>query len=116
MSKKCVNSRHSDELFSDYNREGYLVIDDVLTPKEVSKLREICESDEFKDWFNKKGADEKTSVFNQLIPFSNEFLRLAKHPKIIDIVSALIGDNLQLHHSKLMRKPAGEGVTQSVIN
>ena len=103
------------QMVGSYNSNGYLVINDILSTNEIEEIRAVCESSDFKHHFEQLGCDSNTSVFNGLTPVHPVFMKLAKHPAIVEIVNALIGDNVQLHHSKLMRKPPSKTASERFV-
>jgi phytanoyl-CoA hydroxylase len=85
-----------------YDRDGFLVIDGVFTADEVAALRAACDSNEKdQEWKSSKGTVHSLTL-TERHPL---FLGLAKDPRIVDRVTALIGPDVQLQHSKLAAKP-----------
>ncbi|MFN8523677.1 MAG: phytanoyl-CoA dioxygenase family protein [Chloroflexota bacterium] len=99
-----------------YDEQGYIIHPDLLTPAEVAKLRaalaEVLEESKGLTENNEKFSITKGDDGNHYVrrifnPIKQHqvFAEMATHPKILDAVEALIGPNIQLHHSKLNLKP-----------
>ncbi len=99
-----------------YEDQGYLVCPDLLTPDEVARLRaaldEVLEEAKGLTETNEKfsvtrGRDGEYHVRRIFSPIQQHkvFHDAAFHPRILDAVEALVGPNIQLHHSKLNLKP-----------
>lgn len=92
-----------------YERDGFVVIDDVFTADDVAILREASEDAAVRDGLEQKGIAEKTVHLLAITTFHPAFMELAKHPAIVDRIRPLIGDDIQLEHSKLASKPPAKG-------
>jgi ectoine hydroxylase-related dioxygenase (phytanoyl-CoA dioxygenase family) len=99
-----------------YDEHGYILHPALLTQDEVAMLRAAM--DETLE--EAKGLTETNSKFSVTrgddggyyvrrifspIQHHRAFYDLAFHPRILDAVEAVIGPNIQLHHSKLNLKP-----------
>ena len=88
----------SDEDVSKYADEGYLVVDGVLPLDEVHELRAVLES----------GGEGGSSLYGiNMTTHHPAFLRLARDPRITDIIARLLGENICLQHSKTVHKATG---------
>jgi ectoine hydroxylase-related dioxygenase (phytanoyl-CoA dioxygenase family) len=99
-----------------YDERGYIVHPDLLTRDEVATLRaalaEVLEeakgltetNDKFSVTRGVDGSHHVRRIFNP-IKHHPAFYEMAFHPRILDAVEALIGPNIQFHHSKLNLKP-----------
>jgi ectoine hydroxylase-related dioxygenase (phytanoyl-CoA dioxygenase family) len=99
-----------------YDEHGYVVHPELLSQDEVAVLRaalaEVLEESkdltENNEKFSVKRGDDGQyhvrRIFNP-IKHHQAFHDLLYHPRILDAVEALIGPNIQLHHSKLNLKP-----------
>jgi phytanoyl-CoA hydroxylase len=102
---------------------GYLVVEHVLTQEEVECLRQavtVLEAQahgltESTDRFRLKvfgdGGGTRVQGINEPHEAGGEWLAVARHPRILDIVEDLLGPNIQLYYSMLMMKPPREGFT-----
>jgi phytanoyl-CoA hydroxylase len=99
-----------------YDEQGYIVHPDLLTQDEVAVLRaalaEVLEeakglTDNNEKFSVKRGEDGQYHVRRIFNPIKHHqaFWDVMHHPRILDAVEALIGPNIQLHHSKLNLKP-----------
>ena len=99
-----------------YDEQGYILHPDLLSQNEVATLRaalaEVLEestgltenNEKFSVTRGDDGQYHVRRIFNP-VKWHKAFYDLAFHPRILDAVEALIGPNIQLHHSKLNLKP-----------
>ena len=99
----------SDADIGRFGDEGFLVVDDVLSPDEVHDLRDVCDSDEVTDGLKLAGYDRKVVHLLELTTRHPALRALASDQRIVDRVSRLIGPDVQLQHSKLTTKPPVQG-------
>lgn len=92
-----------------FKEDGFLVIDDLFASGEVDELREACEAPSVVEAQSSKGFEEKTVHLLSITTFHDAFMALAKDRRIIDCIRPLIGDDIQLEHSKLATKPPAKG-------
>jgi ectoine hydroxylase-related dioxygenase (phytanoyl-CoA dioxygenase family) len=104
-----------------YAENGYLVVPDALSPKELAELR--AEVDEIiagaarvtshTDVYDIEDGHSPQSPKVRRIKTPHKhfdyFKRLVRHPGITATLAALIGPNIRLHGSKLNMKSAGYG-------
>ncbi|HTL53271.1 MAG TPA: phytanoyl-CoA dioxygenase family protein [Planctomycetota bacterium] len=95
----------------EYNENGFLIFNDVLTPAEVETLRAAAASPEVHAHVYGKNdyADTATIHALEITMAHPAFLDLARHPAIVAKLIALIGPDIQLQHSKLAVKPSTPG-------
>ena len=108
-------------LLDHYDARGYVVAPALLTPAETAELRALTDRIEA----SAVGLAEDNAMFdfepghtpeapriqrikkpNRVDPF---YRALASHPKILSLVSSLIGPNIRLNHSKINMKTARVG-------
>ncbi len=103
-------------------RDGFLAVPGVLSSAEVDRLRtsadklvargaHLTASDaRFKletfDGAPTRGAVQQIGEPHEL---AGEWLDLARHPGLLDVVEALLGPNISLYYSMFMLKPAHRG-------
>lgn len=104
-----------------WERDGYLAIPDVLGRQELVDLKAAASELEQRAAVAGNGAGRYVfSIFGEegsrrLQQVGDpheagaEWMSLARHPAILDVVEELVGPNIQLYYSMLMMKPAGEG-------
>ena len=104
-----------------YHTNGYIVVENVISAKDIAELRKI--TDEFVD--KSRQVTEHTNVFDlepghtpeapQLRRLKNPVVlhpiydRMLRHDYILDSVAQLIGPNIRYDTSKLNMKSAGFG-------
>ena len=94
---------------AEFWRDGVVVIDDVLDDDEVRRLREATESPEVSAALQAAGYSEMGVHLLSVTTMHAAFRALASSPALVERVSALIGPDIQLQHSKLATKPPVEG-------
>lgn len=99
----------SEAEVSRFEEDGFLVIDDVFSDADVERLRAASEGEAVRKALDEKGIAEKTVHLLAITTFDPVFMELASHPKIVDRIRPLIGDDIQLEHSKLATKPVAKG-------
>jgi phytanoyl-CoA hydroxylase len=99
-----------------YDEQGYILHTDLLSQDELATVRaalaEVLEeakgltetNEKFSVTRGEDGNYHVRRIFNP-IKHHKAFSDLMRHPRILDAVEALIGPNIQLHHSKLNLKP-----------
>lgn len=99
-----------------FDRQGYLVLEDVLTPREVARLRaaldEVLRSarglrHSTRKFLVVRDRQGKYLVSRVRDPIARHrrFHDLVFHPRILDVVENLIGPNIQLQQTRLVLKP-----------
>ena len=102
-----------------YETNGYLLVEGVFDAGEVEEMRaalariletvEGTEDDRNHSW---DAVDDKTlqlKGFHDLQYHDAVFTRMVAHPRLVAVLTDLIGPNVQLHHSKMLVKPPEEG-------
>ena len=97
------------EQIHSFHENGYIVVDRVLADSEVGKLREICESKAVMNRLETMGHSKEALHTLEITTWHPSFLELAKNPKIVELARSLLGNDIQLHHSKLATKPPAKG-------
>ncbi|XP_068624030.1 probable phytanoyl-CoA dioxygenase [Battus philenor] len=119
VSKKYVLS---DEEINFYKQNGYLLINKLIDIDTLNKFRirfiKIASGECDKGFMSvikepsliEKGAEGEDLINKfQDIHFDEVFSTYFEDPKLLDVVSQLIGDNLSVVHSMLINKPPGTG-------
>lgn len=96
-----------------YNQHGYVIPAFSLTASEVSELRGTVDA-----LIQNNPATRPEHLVNAHIAHPNaegvkgaeSILELAKHPRILDQVESVIGDDIVLWGCQLFCKPAGDGM------
>lgn len=107
-----------------YHENGYLLVKGVFNSQEVEEMRKSVDN------IIKKAAEAKLDSnhawqgdfvsereihklvlkgFHNLEYHDSSFIKAIVHENMIEILSKLIGPNVQLHHSKMLVKPPEKG-------
>lgn len=101
-----------------YEKEGFLLARGVFDAAEVQEMRdgiariletvEATGNDREHTW---SGVDPslKLKGFHDLQYHDAVFTRMVAHPRLVAVLTDLIGPNVQLHHSKMLVKPPEQG-------
>ncbi len=104
-----------------YNENGYLMVPDALTPKEVAELRHMVDEivagaskvTTHTDIYDLEDGHTASAPRVRRIKTPHKhfdyFKRLVRNPRLTAMLAALIGPNIRLHGSKLNMKSAGYG-------
>jgi phytanoyl-CoA hydroxylase len=92
-----------------YQRDGFIVIEDVFSPDEVEALRAAEGSPEIQKTLEEMGIKTRTVHLLEMTVRHPAFLALARDPRIIASIEPLLGPDIQLQHSKLATKPSTRG-------
>jgi ectoine hydroxylase-related dioxygenase (phytanoyl-CoA dioxygenase family) len=97
----------TDEQRHFYQEHGYLIVEDVLSAREVDTLR--AASERLQGERQRLGGDHRLAVIHNVPLLDEAFLQTARHPRMLAVVADLIGPNLRLQHAKLNWKPPAIG-------
>jgi len=89
----------------DFWARGFLTVEDLFSPAEVTALREATESEAIRGPQNERGYAEHTVHLLELTVRHPLFMELAKNERILSLIRPLIGNDIQLQHSKIASKP-----------
>jgi phytanoyl-CoA hydroxylase len=101
-----------------YEENGYLLVPGVFDAGEVEEMRDAIArilasvegtaADRNHRW---SGVDETLQLkgFHDLQYHDAVFARMVAHPRLVAVLTDLIGPNVQLHHSKMLVKPPEQG-------
>ena len=101
----------SPEQLAHFERDGYLFFPGHFTPEEVALMNaEVPALYARREAYNvrEKGSDAVRTNFAAHL-YSAPFARLARHPRMIEPVQALLGEELYMHQFKINGKMAFEG-------
>lgn len=87
-----------------YQRDGYLVVNDLITPEEVSAFVEYAG--------RPRPADAQQAGPLQIHTVDRQWAHLAKHPRIVPIVEQLMGGDARIVQTMYLNKPpsGGQGI------
>jgi ectoine hydroxylase-related dioxygenase (phytanoyl-CoA dioxygenase family) len=86
-----------------YREQGYLNVENVLSAAELDALR--AASERLQGERQRLGGENRLAVIHNVPLYDDAFLQTARHPRMLAIVSDLLGPNLRLQHAKLNWKP-----------
>lgn len=86
-----------------YANNGYLIILNVLSPHHLGELREA--SERLGAERRRLGGDSRLAVIHNVALMDQAFMTAAYHPRMLAIVTDLIGEHLRIQHCKLNWKP-----------
>jgi len=107
-----------------YKENGYLLVKGVFNPSEVAEMREAVDGILQRAVMSKADANaawqgdylppeelKKLVVkgFHDVHYHDASFTRAIIHPKMVAVLTQIIGPNVQLHHSKMLVKPPEVG-------
>ncbi|MBE7465748.1 MAG: phytanoyl-CoA dioxygenase family protein [Planctomycetes bacterium] len=88
-----------------FQDDGFLIVEDVFSAAEVSELLAAAESGAVREAFEKAHGTEVHVHQLELAVKSPAFRALCADDRITARLAALIGENIQLQHSKLATQP-----------
>ncbi|MFQ3198293.1 MAG: ectoine hydroxylase [Paraglaciecola sp.] len=94
-----------------FGRDGYLFFPSLFTPQETQTLNDaVPELYSRREDYNirEKGKDAVRTNFAAHL-YSEPFAKLARHPRMIEPVRALLGEGIYMHQFKINGKMAFEG-------
>ena len=94
-----------------FDRDGYLFFDSLFTSREIGVLREEVPrlyAQQRIENVREKGSDAVRTNFAAHM-YSAPFARLARHPRMIEPVVALFGEQVYMHQFKINGKMAFDG-------
>ena len=112
----------SDDDVAFYRDRGYLLCRGVFDEREVEEMRDgiarILESVEGSEHdrnhvWSAVDQDDKLALvlkgFHNVEYHDAAFTRAVAHPRLVEVLTRVIGPNVQLHHTKMLVKPPEQG-------
>ena len=100
----------SDAQLKEFDTRGYLFMESLFTPDEVSVLKDaalnIYESDREEVWRESSGAPRTAFAAHT---YDEAHKRLGAHPRLIEPVKQLLGEDVYMHQYKINAKAAFDG-------
>lgn len=100
----------TDAQRQDYDRDGYVFLPSCFTEEEAAVLRDEAEAiyaeDRKEVWREKTGAPRTAFAAHT---YNEAFRRLGAHPRLIEPVRQLLGEDIYMHQFKINAKAAFEG-------
>jgi ectoine hydroxylase len=104
IDPSCLQYRLTDAERRHFDEQGYLIVEDALSPGQVSTLTEIV--DRIHGEKVAAGFDAKKALFYpNFIPDSPLFADLVDYEKILPRVWGILGWNIYLYHAHLIVTP-----------
>src|ERR1700712_107921 len=102
--------RLTEQQIRQFDEEGYLFLPDCFSPEEVAALRteavSIYDTDRPEVWREKSGAPRTAFAAHT---YNEAFRLLGAHPRLINPVEQLFGEQLYMHQYKINAKSAFDG-------
>ena len=98
-----------------FQKWGYLVVDDAITPEQVEILREAMDDADARDTFGWNGEPNPGpygSLFRELLEEDDRFAFLLDNPPVLTRMKAILGNAVQLHSATGARHPAWHAGTE----
>jgi phytanoyl-CoA hydroxylase len=94
-----------------YERDGYLILRGLLDQSQLEELREAVGAPLVQEQrqANRRKEYGGLSIIHDIIHLHPAFLKLARNPKLLDLVEVLIGANIEIQHCKINWKPGEKG-------
>ena len=99
----------SDDQLAAFMADGFLTIDGVFDRAEVDAMRESTNHERIQQDLRDRRADQRVVHLIELATKLEVFRDLAREPRLTKRVARIIGDDIQLQHSKLATKPKRAG-------
>jgi len=95
---------------ADFDRDGYVFMPNLFSPEEVGVLRDAAEeiyaSDREEVWRETSGAPRTAFAAHT---YDEAHRRLGSHPRLIEPVMQLLGEQVYMHQYKINAKAAFDG-------
>lgn len=105
-----TSSPLSPQQLEKYQTDGFILEEALFSPEEVEHYRDVLASPEIDGVVrSREDYQEKTVHLLALTSRHPEILKLACDPRIVERIKLLIGEDVQLQHSKLGTKPPSKG-------
>jgi phytanoyl-CoA hydroxylase len=98
-----------------YHENGYLHVRGLLTPQEAAAYRAECHElvdrigENDATWASQRGQGTRLTHCHDVQFQSAAFTRLLVDQRLTRVAQAIIGPNVQLHHTKMFIKPPEKG-------
>ena len=95
-----INQHEIDQ----YHRDGFVTVDDVLSTEEIAALRIATTDPRVQEPYTKLVEGPGWLHLLELTCKHEAFHALARHPRLMEVVTSVLGKDVQLQHSKLAAK------------
>jgi ectoine hydroxylase-related dioxygenase (phytanoyl-CoA dioxygenase family) len=90
-------------------QDGFIVVDGVIPDSDVEQLRDACQAPEIVAQGERDDNSNRTVHYLDATARHPAFLELCLNPAIVEKVKSLIGEDIQLQHSKLAAQASKKG-------
>ncbi|WP_084398999.1 ectoine hydroxylase [Henriciella aquimarina] len=113
--KDGANAPVASETIAAFERDGFMVLEDVFSPEEVERMR--FTANEMRDYpgsladetvISEPDSGAVRSVF-AIHRQSSDFDLMSRDPRLADLARHILGDEVYIHQSRLNYKPAFKG-------
>ncbi len=109
----------SDELVSRFDRDGYVVIEDAVSPEDIARVREatdriVAEGRDPGRWWGKPETAPRRVEYRGLFNLDDAFMHLLAPPAVFPLVVKLMGANLHMMSSQLVYQNPHQPPTPAV--
>ena len=109
------NRRLTDAELSFYQENGYVHVRGLLSPAEAAAYRAECHAlaerigENDATWASQRSLGTKLTHCHDVQFYSAAFTKLLVDDRFTAVASAIVGPNVQLHHTKMFIKPPEKG-------
>jgi ectoine hydroxylase-related dioxygenase (phytanoyl-CoA dioxygenase family) len=105
MDPVCLDHLLTEEESDQFERDGYLILPEVLSPDETDRLEAVTDrlDAEAREKMGKEPGDTLNTF--DFLGFDDTYLNLIDYPKTIAKVFGILGWNIQIYHTHLITTP-----------
>ena len=82
------------EINDQYNKNGYLILENIYSSAEVDKIKKIVNELDVEKFEHSKDKDGYPFRITNILPKKKELKKLIEKPEILSILKECIGDNV----------------------
>jgi hypothetical protein len=102
-----------DKAVADFHRDGFVrVTEGVLSQAEFKIVLQALERLEAAGTIDANSS--KLQNLNDAIYFDDAIMNLARHPRVLALVEAIVGQKVELQHAKMINKYPAQGASSNV--
>jgi ectoine hydroxylase len=105
MNMKCLDYLISDEERTNFERDGYLIVEDVLNGDQLQQLNEATDRVDSIERANQGLSDQDRLSVMDFVGKDQAFVDLVDWHKTFPKVWGILGWNIQMYHSHLVVTP-----------
>ena len=106
MNRESLDHCLTDEERATFDRDGYFIVDDVLSAGQLSRLNAAVDRIDAEERTNNGIGPQQTQNVLDFIGRDEAFLELLDYSPIFPKVWGILGWNIQLYHSHMIITPA----------